>query len=139
MIVKLWKTPEPNEAEVVARIVWLAKNADAEFAKLGLAFPYQVEDGRRALTAVDMEHSLCYFSRYMLAHDRPGRRRRHSLRMLGPCHQQGLPAPFHQVALEPHGEHGGRPLPQVDRRREEDDESETTDEPPSRWRRPRRP
>ena len=30
MIVKLWKTPEPNEAEVVARIVWLAKNADAE-------------------------------------------------------------------------------------------------------------
>ena len=40
-------------------------------AKLGLAFPYQVEDGqRRALTAVDMEHSLCYFSRYMLAHDK---------------------------------------------------------------------
>ena len=70
MIVKLWKTPEPNEAEVVARIVWLAKNADAEFAKLGLAFPYQVEDGRRrALTAVDMEHSLCYFSRYLKAHD----------------------------------------------------------------------
>ncbi len=70
MIVKLWKTPEPNEAEVVTRIVWLAKNADAEFAKLGLAFPYQVEDGRRrALTAVDMEHSLCYFSRYLKAHD----------------------------------------------------------------------
>ena len=70
MIVKLWKTPGLNEAEVVARIVWLAKNADAEFAKLGLAFPYQVEDGRRrALTAVDMEHSLCYFSRYLKAHD----------------------------------------------------------------------
>ena len=70
MIVKLWKTPEPNEAEVVARIVWLAKNANSEFAKLGLAFPYQVEDGRRrALTAVDMEHSLCYFSRYLKAHD----------------------------------------------------------------------
>ena len=71
MIVKLWKTPKPNEAEVVARIVWLAKNAEAEFSKLGLAFPYQVEDGqRRALTAVDMEHSLCYFSRYLSAHDR---------------------------------------------------------------------
>ena len=66
MILKLWKAKGLNEAEVVARIVWLAKNADAEFAKLGLAFPYQVEDGRRrALTAVDMEHSLCYFSRYL--------------------------------------------------------------------------
>ena len=71
MILALWKAKGLNEAEVVARIVWLAKNADAEFAKLGLAFPYQVEDGqRRALTAVDMEHSLCYFSRYMLAHDK---------------------------------------------------------------------
>ena len=70
MILALWKAKGLNEAEVVARIVWLAKNADAEFAKLGLAFPYQVEDGqRRALTAVDMEHSLCYFSRYLSAHD----------------------------------------------------------------------
>ena len=71
MILALWKAKGLNEAEVVARIVWLAKNANSEFAKLGLAFPYQVEDGRRrALTAVDMEHSLCYFSRYLSAHDK---------------------------------------------------------------------
>ena len=68
MILALWKAKGLNEADVVARIVWLAKNADAEFAKLGLAFPYQV-GRRRALTAVDMEHSLCYFSRYLSAHD----------------------------------------------------------------------
>ena len=71
MVLALWKAKGLDEAEVVARIVWLAKNADSEFAKLGLAFPYQVEDGRRRnLTAVDMEHSLCYFSRYLSAHDK---------------------------------------------------------------------
>jgi len=71
MVLALWKAKGLDEAEVVARIVWLAKNADREFAKLGLAFPYQVKDGRRrTLTAVDMEHSLCYFSRYLSAHDK---------------------------------------------------------------------
>ena len=74
MVERLWRVPGESvklrEHEVVARISWLAKNAEAEFAELGLAFPYQVEDGRRrALTAVEMEHSLCYFSRYLKAHD----------------------------------------------------------------------
>jgi hypothetical protein len=71
MVLALWKAKELNNDRVVTRIAWLAKNADSEFAKLGLAFPYQVEDGRRRpLTAVDMEHSLCYFSRYLSAHDK---------------------------------------------------------------------
>ena len=71
MVLALWKAKRLDDEEVVARIAWLAKNADAEFAKLGLAFPYQVKDGRRRpLTAVDMEHSLCYFSRYLSAHDK---------------------------------------------------------------------
>ena len=71
MVLALWKAKGLDDDEVVARITWLAKNADSEFAKLGLAFPYQVEDGRRRpLTAVDMEHSLCYFSRYLSAHDK---------------------------------------------------------------------
>ena len=71
MVLALWKAKGLDDDEVVARITWLAKNADSEFAKLGLAFPYQVKDGRRrTLTAVDMEHSLCYFSRYLSAHDK---------------------------------------------------------------------
>ena len=76
MVERLWRVPGESvrlrEHEVVARISWLAKNAEAEFATLGLAFPYQVWKGtetRRTLTAVDMEHSLCYFSRYLAGYE----------------------------------------------------------------------
>ena len=74
MVERLWRVPGESvrlrEHEVVARISWLAKNAEAEFAQLGLAFPYQVKNGqRRTLTAVDMEHSLCYFSRYLAGYE----------------------------------------------------------------------
>ena len=75
MVERLWRVPGESvrlrEHEVVARISWLAKNAEAEFAQLGLAFPYQVWKGterRRLLTAVDMEHSL-YFSRYLAGYE----------------------------------------------------------------------
>ena len=76
MVERLWRVPGESvrlrEHEVVARISWLAKNAEAEFAQLGFAFPYQLWKGtkrRRALTAVDMEHSLCYFSRYLAGYE----------------------------------------------------------------------
>ena len=67
VIQKLWK----SNGAVVARIAWLASNAEAQFARLGLAFPFQKgPDGTpRRLTAVDLEHALCYFSRYLSAHD----------------------------------------------------------------------
>ena len=67
VIKKLWK----SNGAVVARIAWLASNAEAQFARLGLAFPFQKgADGTpRRLTAVDLEHALCYFSRYLSAHD----------------------------------------------------------------------
>ena len=76
MVERLWRVPGESvrlrEHEVVARISWLAKNAEAEFAQLGFAFPYQLWKGtkrRRALTAVDIEHSLCYFSRYLAGYE----------------------------------------------------------------------
>ena len=56
--------------EVLASINWLRVNADAQFSRLGLCFPYlstprswEIAGGRRELTCVDLEHSLCYFSR----------------------------------------------------------------------------
>ena len=49
----------------------MAENAEARFQALGLRFPFQRDaDGKRKrLTAVDLEHALCYFSRYLSAHD----------------------------------------------------------------------
>lgn len=51
----------------VDKMRWLAANSPAlfEWAWRGVAFPWMLDDeGRpRALTAVDVEHSLCYFSK----------------------------------------------------------------------------
>lgn len=48
---------------------WLHDNQVNEFARLGISFPYlKRPDGTpRLLGAVDFEHSLCYFSRYLSA------------------------------------------------------------------------
>ena len=74
MILALWNKESLHDAGVVSRIAWLAEHAEVEFEKRGLSFPYQVnkDGGRRRLTAVDLEHSLCYFSRYLAAHDKLG-------------------------------------------------------------------
>lgn len=68
--------------DVLQGIQWLAANAEREFDRLRLRFPYLVEvfdsisDGgagcerkwsRKMMTAIDMEHSLCYFCRLLRA------------------------------------------------------------------------
>ena len=47
----------------------------SEFTRLGISFPYPDKgDGTpRLLSAVDFEHSLCYFSRYLSARAELGR------------------------------------------------------------------
>ena len=62
--------------DVHEAIAWLVDNADAELARLGLDLPYLAERDssgawqRVALTGIDMEHSLCYFSRLMRARNK---------------------------------------------------------------------
>lgn len=68
--------------DVLEGIQWLAANAESEFDRLGLQFPYLAEQqlsdsdhsascvrkwNRKMMTAIDMEHSLCYFSRLLRA------------------------------------------------------------------------
>ena len=45
----------------------ISRAAEKEFERLGYVFPYlkEADGSRRELTCVDMEHSLCYFSRYL--------------------------------------------------------------------------
>ena len=56
-----------GEKNTLKGIQWLQSHQQAEFKRLSLAFPYLVGEGGapRLLSAVDFEHSLCYFSRYM--------------------------------------------------------------------------
>jgi hypothetical protein len=71
-----------GKKDVLEGIQWLAANAEREFDRLGLQFPYLAEEScfasahcagggykwaRKPLTAIDMEHSLCYFSRLLRA------------------------------------------------------------------------
>ena len=57
------------DGETLAGIRWLQEHQQERFAKYGLDFPYlQQADGTpRLLAACDLEHSLCYFSRYLSA------------------------------------------------------------------------
>ena len=63
-----------GKKDVLEGIQWLAANAEREFDRLGLQFPYLAEScsaegkwARKRMTAIDMEHSLCYFSRLLRA------------------------------------------------------------------------
>jgi len=71
VVKKMWGGVQLGKSEAVKRLAWLAENAEARFQALGLRFPFQQDaDGKRKrLTAVDLEHALCYFSRYLSAHD----------------------------------------------------------------------
>ncbi|EOD20504.1 hypothetical protein EMIHUDRAFT_208389 [Emiliania huxleyi CCMP1516] len=57
------------DGETLAGIRWLQEHQQERFATYGLDFPYlQQADGTpRLLAACDLEHSLCYFSRYLSA------------------------------------------------------------------------
>ena len=57
-----------SDKETLSGIRRLQRMADDKFDELGLAFPYLLEeDGKtpRPLSCVDLEHSLCYFSRLL--------------------------------------------------------------------------
>ena len=64
-----------GKKDVLEGIQWLVANAEREFDRLGLQFPYLPEEScsaggkwaRKPMTAIDMEHSLCYFSRLLRA------------------------------------------------------------------------
>ena len=62
-----------QDANGLAGIRWLREHSDERFASLGIDFPYLVGEGgggRRELSCVDLEHSLCYFSRYLSIKDK---------------------------------------------------------------------
>ena len=73
----------------------LRRNADAQFKRWGLEFPYLLEaDGtKRPLSCVDLEHSLCYFCRYGRARKElgsgPGSEAEKLHRLFYPAIQQG--------------------------------------------------
>ena len=71
VVKKMWGGVQLGKSEAVKRLAWLAENAEAQFQALGLRFPFQrdADGARKRLTAVDLEHALCYFSRYLSAHD----------------------------------------------------------------------
>jgi len=71
VVQKMWGGVQLGKSEAVKRLAWLAENAEARFQALGLRFPFQrdADGARKRLTAVDLEHALCYFSRYLSAHD----------------------------------------------------------------------
>ena len=71
VVKKMWGGVQLGKSEAVKRLAWLAENAEARFQALGLRFPFQQDaDGKRKrLTAVDLEHALCYFSRYLAGYE----------------------------------------------------------------------
>ena len=71
VVQKMWGGVQLGKSEAVKRLAWLAENSEAQFQALGLRFPFQrdADGARKRLTAVDLEHALCYFSRYLSAHD----------------------------------------------------------------------
>ena len=71
VVKKMWGGVQLGKSEAVKRLAWLAENSEAQFQALGLRFPFQrdADGARKRLTAVDLEHALCYFSRYLSAHD----------------------------------------------------------------------
>lgn len=61
-------------SDTLAAIRWLREHQQERFAKYELPFPYlRLPDGSpQLLGACDLEHSLCYFSRYLGARERLG-------------------------------------------------------------------
>ena len=54
-------------SETLAGIRWLQEHQQERFAQYGVSFPYlrQPDGSPQLMAACDLEHSLCYFSRYL--------------------------------------------------------------------------
>ena len=63
-----------SDSETLAGIRWLQEHQQERFSRYGLQFPYlrQPDGAPRLMAACDLEHSLCYFSRYLGVRERLG-------------------------------------------------------------------